>query len=102
MPLLREMPLPFCAHNECAYARTKSGAKGAGQGFSVTLSAVYLPCSASEQKLSVERKQVKGLVKGFPRGAPPPLRGRQGGVPLQASLLANELRPLIIQALELT
>jgi len=54
-----------------ALTRTKSGAKGAGQGFSDMLSAFSLPCSASEQKLSVERKQGKGPIKGFPGGTPP-------------------------------
>ena len=63
MPLLRETPLPFCAHNECAYAHEVRH-KGASQGFSDTLSAFSLPCSASAQKLSVERKQGKGLAKG--------------------------------------
>jgi len=33
-----------------ALIRTKSGAKRADQGFSDTLSAFYLPCSASEQR----------------------------------------------------
>ena len=64
MPLLRETPLPFYAHNECAYAHEVLGKRG-WSSFSDMLSAFSLPCSASEQKLSVERKQGKGLVKGF-------------------------------------
>jgi len=52
--------------------RTKSSAKGASQGFSDMLSAFYLPCSASEQRFSVERKQVKGLIQGYLKGVPFP------------------------------
>ena len=71
--------------------RTRFSAKEAGQGFSDTLLAFHLPCSASAQKLSVERKQGKGLAKGFPGGAPPLSLPRSAGEgSLQASPLAEE------------
>jgi hypothetical protein len=50
------------------------------------------PCSASEHTRSVERKQGKGMVTGFPGGAPPPsLPCGAGEGSLQASPLAGKL-----------
>jgi hypothetical protein len=50
------------------------------------------PCSVSEQTRSVERKQGKGVVTGFPGGAPPSSLPRSAGEgSLQASPLAGKL-----------
>jgi hypothetical protein len=50
------------------------------------------PCSVSEQTRSVEREQGKGVVTGFPGGAPPPSLPRGAGEEsLQASPLAGRL-----------
>jgi hypothetical protein len=54
--------------------------------------AFSLPYLASGQELSVERKQGKGVVTGFPGGAPSPSLPRSAGEgPLQASPLARKL-----------
>jgi hypothetical protein len=50
------------------------------------------PCSTSGQTRSVERKQGKGVVRGFPGGAPPPSLPRGARErSLQASPLARKL-----------
>ena len=59
------------------------------------------PCSALEQTLSVERKQGKGVVTGFPGGVPPPSLPRFAGKGPPPSLSRGaEKRPL--QAFPLT
>ena len=81
MPLLGETPLPFCAHNECAYTHEVWRKRGWSGLFRHSLS-LFLALLGLRVKAFRREEAGKKPYQRFPGGAPPPLRGRQGGVPL--------------------